>query len=178
AVLRSSQLVAGEQHRHAEREHQRREEIALLASAERDDRRVLGRPLDAAIPAEIAVVPVAILLAVRLVVLLVVADEVGEGEPVMGGDEVDAGPGATAGMAEDVGGAGEARGEVGGDPFIALPEAPDRVAILRVPLRPARREAAELVAVGAGVPWLGDGAFLGGDPGRADPGGKSGLPRG
>src|SRR5262249_21085324 len=119
-----------------------------------------GRPLDAAIPAEIAVVPVAILLAVRLVVLLVVADEIGEGEPVMGGDEVDAGPGATPGMAEDVGGAGEARGEVGDDPFIALPEAPDRVAILRVPLRPARREAAELVAVGAGVPWLGDELYL------------------
>ena len=54
---------------------------------------IVGRPLGAVVPAAVVVRPVAVVLLVRLVVLLVVAYEVAQCESVMGGDEVDAGPG-------------------------------------------------------------------------------------
>ena len=57
---------------------------------------VVGRPLHAVVPRAVVVVAVAVLLAVRLVVLLVVRDEVGQGEAVVAGDEVDAGEGPAA----------------------------------------------------------------------------------
>ena len=50
AVLGAAELVAGEQHRRALREQQRRQHVALLPLAQRDDRRVVGRALGAAIP--------------------------------------------------------------------------------------------------------------------------------
>ena len=46
---------------------------------------------------------VAVVLAVRLVVLVVVGDEVVEREAVMRGDEIDAGPGLAAAAVEQVG---------------------------------------------------------------------------
>ena len=55
AVLRVAELVAGEQHRHAWREQQRRQEVALLPLAQLDDRRIVGRPFDAAVPAVVVV---------------------------------------------------------------------------------------------------------------------------
>src|SRR5882762_9334436 len=85
--------------------------------------------------------PVAVVFTVSLVVFFVVADEVLQGETVMGGDEVDARPGTTAAIAEDVGRAGDARGEFGNQPLLALPIAAHRSAVLRVPLGPARRNA-------------------------------------
>src|SRR5258708_35402994 len=118
---------------------------------------MVGGAFAAAVPDVIGVVAVAVLLAVRLVVLVVVTDEIVEGEPVMGGDEVDAGPGPAPLVAEDVGGAGEARGEIGRDALVAFPQAPHRVAVLRVPLGPAGRELAELIAVGPDIPRLGHG---------------------
>ena len=56
-----------------------------------DDRRVVGRPLGAAVPAVVVVGAVAVVLAVGLVVLVVVADQVVQREAVVAGDEVDAG---------------------------------------------------------------------------------------
>src|SRR5690606_40437778 len=52
--------------------------------------------------------------------------------------------------------AGEARAELAVVPRLAHPEGADRVAIAVVPLAPAGREVAELVAAGADVPGLGD----------------------
>src|SRR2546427_4756092 len=70
ALLRASQLVAVEQHGHAEREHQRGEEGAFGPLPLIEDPRVVGGPFGAAVPREIVVVAVAIVLAVGLVVLL------------------------------------------------------------------------------------------------------------
>src|SRR5262249_41084660 len=99
---------------------------------------------------------VAIAFAVRLVVLVVVADEIAEREAVMGGDEIDARPGPPAVVAEDVGRAGQARGKLARDTLIALPEAPHGVAILSVPLGPAGGQIAELIPSGAHIPGLGN----------------------
>ena len=53
---------------------------------------IVGRPFDAAVPGQVVAVAVLVVLAVGLVVALVVADEIVQGEAVMGGDEVDRGP--------------------------------------------------------------------------------------
>src|SRR5215208_1268034 len=74
----------------------------------------------------------------------------------MGGDEVDAGPGLAAAAVEQVGRAGHSGGEIGDLPLIPLPIAPHGIAEAVVPLGPAWREVADLIAAGADVPWLGD----------------------
>ena len=65
--------------------------LRCLARAQRDDRlAIVGRALDAAVPGLVVVVAVAVVLAVRLVVLVVVGDQVVQREAVVRGDEVDA----------------------------------------------------------------------------------------
>jgi len=88
-------------------------------------------------------------------VLLVVGDEVTQGEAVVGGDEVDGGERVAAVLLVQVGGAGEALRELA---HVALtaPEVAYRVAILPVPLGPEHREVADLIAAGPDVPRLGD----------------------
>ena len=95
ALLGSADFIAGEQHRHALRQQQGGQQIAFLAPAQRVHLGIVGRALDAAVPAQVVVVAVAVVLAVGLVVFLVVADEIVEREAVVGGDEVDAGVGAS-----------------------------------------------------------------------------------
>ncbi len=74
----------------------------------------------------------------------------------MRGQEVDRRPGRPAALVEEVAAAGEPGGEVLDLALVALPERPDVVAVAVVPLGPAGREAADLVAAGAAVPRLGD----------------------
>jgi len=50
AALRASDLVAGKEHRDALREKQGGKEVLLLTVTQRQDRRIGGRPLDAAVP--------------------------------------------------------------------------------------------------------------------------------
>src|SRR4051812_32471663 len=61
AVLRMTELVAGQQHRHTLREEQRGEEVPLLPCAKRRDFAVLRRAFLAAVPAIVIVAAVAIL---------------------------------------------------------------------------------------------------------------------
>ena len=95
-------------------------------------------------------------LAVRVVVLVVVGDQVGQGEAVVRGDEVDRRERAAAVVLVQVGAAGQARGELTEAAGLAAPEVAHGVAVLPVPLRPQGREVAHLVAAGADVPRLGD----------------------
>ena len=117
--------------------------------------RVVGRPLGAAVPGAVVVGPVAVVLAVRLVVLLVVGDEVVQREAVVRGDEVDRRERPPAVGLVEVAGAREPRGEVG-DFRLAAPEVAHRVAVDAVPLRPEHGEVADLVPARADVPRLGD----------------------
>jgi len=72
------------------------------------------------------------------------------------GHEVDAGGGAAALPRVQVGTAGHPGGDVAEHPALATPQVADRVAVLAVPLRPQRREVADLVPALADVPGLGD----------------------
>src|SRR5690606_12370572 len=83
AVLGAAELVARQQERRAVREHQRRQHVALLALAQLNDRGVVGRPLDAVVPAIVGVVTVLAVLAVGLVVLVVVGGPVVQREAVV-----------------------------------------------------------------------------------------------
>src|SRR5207245_4841749 len=89
-LLRATDFVAGQQHRDALREQQRREEVPLLACSQAVDRRIVRRSLDTTVPGAIVGLTVLIVLAVRFVVLVVVLDEVLQSEAVVTGDEVDA----------------------------------------------------------------------------------------
>ena len=67
-----------------------RKEVLDLAVAQRLDAGSSVGPFHAAIPAQVVVGAVAVVLAVGLVVLVVVRDQIVQREPVMAGDEVDA----------------------------------------------------------------------------------------
>src|SRR6185503_8293400 len=105
-----------------------------------------------AVPGEVVAAAVAVLLAVRFVVLAVVGDEVGEGEPVVAGDEVDAARGGAEVVGEEVAGAGQAGGHLRDQPRVAAHEPAHQVAVAPVPLRPAHAgEGPDVVGAG-GVP--------------------------
>ena len=107
ALLRAAQLVAVQQHRHALAEQQRRDEVALLSRAQRVHHRIVGRALDAEVHRSVVVGAVLAVLAVGLVVLVVVADQIAQREAVVRGHEVDRGDGATPGMLVEIRRAGQ-----------------------------------------------------------------------
>ena len=156
SALGARELVAGQQHRAALRQEDGGQQVALLARAQHLHLGIAAVALDAAVPGSVVIGAVPVLLAVGEVVLLVVGDEVAEREAVMAGDEVDARPRpAPIGLVE-VAGAGQPVGEVADAGGLRAPVVPGGVAELAVPLRPADREVADLVAAWADVPRLGD----------------------
>src|SRR5471032_462913 len=98
---------------------------------------------------------VIVVLAIGLVVFAVVAGPVVQRKTVMGGDEVDAGPGAPAFMVEAIARGQEPRRKRCGR-CLAAPVIAHGVAEFVVPFRPARRKFANLVTAGSGIPRLGD----------------------
>ena len=122
AGLALAELVAGEQHRHALREQQAREQVQARAPAGGEDGAIPGVALDAVVVGMVVAVAVAVVLAVGVVVAFAVAGEIGEREAVVAGDEVHAG--LRAARAEGFGRAVQARGDVlvrwGGEEFLVL----------------------------------------------------------
>src|SRR5436190_24141999 len=98
---------------------------------------------------------VAVLLAVGLVVPLVVAHQVVQGEAVVRADVVDARRRAAAALLEQIARAREARRELAQHAVLASPGGAHGVAVFVVPFRPADRKIAELIAAFADTPGLG-----------------------
>ena len=159
--LSAAQLVAVGDHRDTLGEHEGRQEVALLTVAQLDDVLVIRVSLDAAVPRTIVIRAIRAALKVRLVVLFVVGHQITQREAVVCDDEVDGGRGLAAGRPIEVRGAGQAGGEVGERGELAAPEVTHRVAVPAVPLGPQGWEAADLIAVRAYVPGLGDQLDLG-----------------
>src|SRR3954454_5921150 len=134
ALLRAADLVAGDEHRRPLREEQDRSEVLDLSLAERIDPRGVRRAFHAVVPADVVVHPVTVALAVRIVVLRVVRDEVVEGETIVGGDEVDAVRGAARLALIDVRAAGDPCGDRRDQPAVAAHELPDVIAEPSIPL--------------------------------------------
>ena len=156
ALLGATELVAGQQHRHALGQDQHGEQATLAAPPLLEDDRIVGRALDPAVPRSGVVAAVAVALTVRLVVLAVVADQVREREPVVAGDEVDARERAAAVVPVEVGAPGEPERHLVRRDLAAPPEVAHGVSEPTVPLGPLRREVADLVAPFPHVPRLGD----------------------
>ena len=156
AALGAAALVAGGDHRDAGRQAQRGQQVRGLLAAQGHDLGVVGLALDAAVPGPVVVGAVAVVLAVGLVVLVVVGDQVAQREAVVGGDEVDRGVRRAPVVGVQVGGARQPGRHLADAAGLQPPEVAHRVAVAVVPLAPRRREAADLVAVHAGVPRLGD----------------------
>ena len=102
AALRACELIAGGQHHRALRQQQRGEKVAHLPAAQREDLGIVRRAFGAAVPGAVVTVPVAVLLAVRQVVALVVGDEIVQREAVVRRDEIDAGVGLAPKMIEEI----------------------------------------------------------------------------
>ena len=90
AALGAAKLVAGRQHRDSQREQQRRDEIAFLAKAQGSYRGIVTVAFQAAIPTEILIAAVGVLLAIGPIVFLGVAHRILKGETVMRRNEIDA----------------------------------------------------------------------------------------
>ncbi len=151
-----AELIARQQHRRPLRQQQRGQQIAHLPRTQRKDRRIIGVSLHAVVAGEVVRVAVTVVLAVGLVVAIVVADQIVQGESIMRRHQIDAGRRSPAVVFEQVGRASEARGKLRQLPAIATPQRAHRVAEAVVPLGPARRKLAQLVAARADVPWLGN----------------------
>src|SRR6266480_2714999 len=83
---------------------------------------------------------------------LVVADQIGQCESIVGCNEVDARVRPPAMMFVEVGAAGESISHLTNATFVAFPKTPDRVAIFAIPFRPGHREVAHLIAAFSDVP--------------------------
>ena len=101
--LRPPDLIARHKHRHTARKHEDRGEIPDLSFPQPFDRGILGRTFRAAVPAQVFVDAVAVAFAVGLVVLVVVAHKIVEGETVVASNIVDAVDGEMAAGVVDVG---------------------------------------------------------------------------
>src|SRR5262245_14114440 len=99
---------------------------------------------------------VAIVFAIRFVVLALIADQIREREPIVYRDVVHARPRPATIVIEQIGGAGHAAAELANEIALAGPVATQRSAEAVVPFRPPRGEAADLITAGTKVPRLGD----------------------
>ena len=86
-------LVAGQEHGDALRQHQRREEIALLLPAQGVDGGIVGWALGPTVPTVVLIGAVLVLVAIRVVMLVIVTDQIVERKAVVAGDKIDAGRG-------------------------------------------------------------------------------------
>ncbi len=156
ALLRAAELVAAQQHRRAVGEEDGGQQRAHGLVPLGKDGVVVGRPFGAPVGAAVVVVAVAVVFAVGFVVPVGVADHVPQREAVVRGGVVDRGPRPPVAASEQIAAARQPRGQLRALAGIAAPEAPDAVAEAVVPFGEAGRMVAELVAVGADIPRLGD----------------------
>ncbi len=87
--LGAEKLIAGQEHGNTLADQKGGDQIADLPAAPGQNRWVLRLAFNAAVPGVVEIGTVAVILAVGPVVLLVVADQIVEGEAVVAGDEVD-----------------------------------------------------------------------------------------
>ena len=149
-------LIAHEQHRSPLRQKKNGEEIADLALTQSFNSEIISRPLRTAIPTIVLVVAVLIAFAIGFVVLVVVGDQIIEGEAVMGGDEVNAAHGIPVELGEGVKAAANDIAQITDHAGVALDEAAHRVPEATVPHRPAvADERTDLVETGS-IPGFGN----------------------
>ena len=154
ALLRPPNLVAPADHWDTLREQEQCQAVPLLSLSELVDGRIGGRPLDAAIPAQVVVRSVTVVFTIRFVVLVVVRNEIVEGESIMRRDEIDARKGAPPAHTVEVAAPGQPVPQLRHLASITFHVPPDGVPVFAVPLGPADRKVTDLIAAFAHVPGL------------------------
>src|SRR5258707_6437763 len=101
-------------------------------------------------------VSVAIVFAVRFIVLVVVGDQVVQREAIVNGNKIDTGPRRFALMLIQIRTAGKTIGKLRQDTVVSLPIAADTVSVFPVPFRPRHRKLANHVTTFAEVPGFRD----------------------
>ena len=146
ASLRVPHLVSHQDHGHTQGHQGDCQIILHLAVAQLLHRRVIGRSFDAAVPAPVVIGAVAVVLAVRLVVFLIVGDEIVERETVVAGHEVEALLCLALLVAVDLGTADQPVGHAPQRPGFAAEEVAHIVPEAAVPLSPTiSHKAADLI---------------------------------
>src|SRR5919112_3587718 len=145
AGLYASQFVTVRDHGHALRKGQGCQEISFDAVPHPHDVRGSAGSLYPPIPTPVLIGSIAILLAICLIVLGVIADEIVQSEAIVAGYEVDARLGRAAIVLVEIAAAGEPRGQLADLACVATPEAANRITVFPIPLAPARREASHLI---------------------------------
>ena len=156
ALLGAGYFVTVGNHGGALRQQEGGEEVTALLVPQLVDGRVVGGAFHATVPRPVMGFPIPIVFPIGQVVLGIVADQVVEGEPVVGGHKVNGGRGSAPIMGVQVGGAGEPGGEFAQGGGLAPPKVPHRVPVFTVPFRPQGGEVTNLVAAFAHIPRFGN----------------------
>src|SRR3990167_411738 len=156
APLGAAHFVPAADHGDTLGEHQGGEEIPLLPFAQGQDRWIIRGTLDTAVPAQVLICSVLIVLSVGFVVLLVVTDQIMQREAVMAANEVDARVGAAAAVLIQVATSRQAGRHFRNDSSFSLPETAYSFPILSVPLGPLHWKIADLIPALAEVPGFGN----------------------
>ena len=154
APLGPADFVAHEQHRRAGCQQIECEEVLDLAIAQRLHHWIIGGSLHAAIPAQIVIGAVAVVLAIGLVVLVVVRHQIIEGEAVMAGHEIDALLGLALLVSVDVRAAQDPTGDARHRAAVAFEEPPHVVTEPAVPLLPPLADKASHLIESCSIPRL------------------------
>ena len=156
ATLRAAQFIAHAEHRRAPRGEEGYEQGAHSARSPCQNPGFFCWAFGAAIPRDIIVGSVAIVLAIGLIALGFEGNEIGEGETVMRGDEIYRSRKWPVARPKNIRRSGKPCREGPDGARIATPKLPEAVARVVVPLAPGRWKGTELVTAKARIPWFGD----------------------
>ena len=156
AVLRLTEFITGDQHRRSLRKYQRRQQGPFQLLATQDDFPQDGFPLLPAIPAEIVIRSIPIVLAVGLIMLVVVTDKVFHGESVMRSHIIDTGRRQPFACAEKILRSHEMLCEFSQRRPLMQPERAHTIAKLVIPFKPSERKTAQLIPLRSQIPGLGN----------------------
>ena len=143
AKLGRPELVAGPQHRHAARQHQRGDHGPRASRSMHEHRGIGRRPLHTAVVAMVVMRAVAIVFAVGKVLSMPVRHQVGKRHAVMCGDEIDARRRIATAVPKKIARAGQPRGQRACPVRVASPETTLIVAKAIIPFGPAGRKTAD-----------------------------------
>src|SRR5260370_31092084 len=161
SLLRPPDLISAQEHRNASREEQNRRKILDLQLAQRLNVGIVRCSLDATIPAQIIVDAIPVILAVGLVVLVIVGNQVIQGEAIVTGDEIDAIDRHAPLILVEIRAARDPRGHSADQPRVAFDKATDIVAEAPVPFRPAFPGKVPDLVKATGIPRLGNNFCIG-----------------
>ena len=104
----------------------------------------------------IIIVAIVVAVAVRLIVLFVIADQVVESETIVRGNEINAVIWTSPVVSIKIGATGESLAHLTDVALVAFPKTANRVAVFAVPFRPWRGEISHLITAVTHIPRLGD----------------------